>query len=152
MAFPLGVLCVLCCFHQPKFKHKMMIKAWLEPSGREQFEECCSNCDVGLKAPRGSLPRGLHSGLPGGRPDGVFFRVSVLFAHLLCKEKGWNRHLLGCSDSICVFKAEAETSSTFLFLCCGFLLVSFLNIQTIPVLLVKTGNKSMSIASTKIVY
>lgn len=59
-----------------------------EPSGRVRFEECCSNCDVGLKAPRGSVPRGLHSGLPGGRPDGVFFRVNVLFAHLLCKEKG----------------------------------------------------------------
>lgn len=82
-----------------------------EPSERKRFEERCSNCDAGLMTPTAGIPRGPPGGLPGGRPDGVFF-LSVLFAHLLCKEREWNRHLLGCSDLICVFKAEAETSST----------------------------------------
>ena len=58
-----------------------------EPSERKRFEERRSNCGVGLMTPTEGIPRGPHSGLPGGRPEGVFF-LSVLFAHLLCKERG----------------------------------------------------------------
>lgn len=121
-----------------------------ELSERKRFEEHCSNSDAGLMTPTGGIPRGPHSGLPGGRPDGVFF-LSVLFAHLLCKERGWNRHLLACSDSICVFKAEAETSSTPLSLLWFSFGFSFKHSNP-SCLTGKAGNGSMSTASTKIVY
>lgn len=46
-----------------------------------------------------------HTRLPGGRPDGVFFCVIVLFAHFFCKEKEQNTYLLGLSHATCILKA-----------------------------------------------
>ena len=121
-----------------------------EPSERKRFEERRSDCDEGLMAPTEGIPRGPHSGLPGGRPEGVFF-LSVLFAHLFCKERGWNRHLLGCSDSTCVFKAEAETPSTPLSLLWFSFGFSFKHSNP-SCLTGKDSNRSRSTAPTEIVY
>ena len=104
----------------------------------------------GPDGPHRGHPQGPHSGLPGGRPEGVFF-LSVLFAHLFCKERGWNRHLLGCSDSTCVFKAEAETPSTPLSLLWFSFGFSFKHSNP-SCLTGKDSNRSMSTAPTEIVY
>lgn len=44
----------------------------------------------------------LHEGacLPGGRPDGVFFCVTVLFAYFFCKEKNETQTLRALSPSL----------------------------------------------------
>lgn len=69
---------------------------------------------LGNNVRRGCSEGGPHiQHLPGGRADGVFFCVIVLFAHFFWKEKEWNTSLRS-SPCNCVFQASAERASPFL--------------------------------------